>query len=408
MSSSGASVSTAATRASRKSIRQSVLSSFQPAAIPNHEDPMPLLPTAGRSIKVVPYVNGRQVIGIAILIIWPIILGTAFNVYSFEEASAYLEIRLDVERYQARVERVQGVIDTLITAQDTLLKSLIQRNGRAAQVAADFGRTATQELQSLDAAYPELTENHKRVTPKVILDKLTMWIAGVKNFNAVDPTNLVDNLSEVIKGVRMFFSAYHVTSLRGGDTWNDVLQQLFISEVGEFLTTLQITIITETTIRTAITNLITSKNTVTITNTITITITINITICVTTTVTSANTVTIRISIIIWLLLSGLLFTITITIHVTITITRTSTRTIAIAFTITIGITFTISITVNITIIITVLTLISFCYCFYFRYGAYIIITVTIAKVITIIVAIKLLLLFLIHTITLLLPLLLEG
>ena len=297
MSSSGASVS-AATGASRKSIRQSILSSFQPAAILNHEDPMPLSPTAGRSIKVVPYVNGRQVIGIAILIIWPIVLGTAFNVYSFEEASAYLEIRLDVERYQARVERVQGVIDTLVTAQDTLLQSLIQRNGRATQVAADFGRTATQELQSLDAAYPELTENHKRVTPKVILDKLTAWIAGVRNFDAVDPTNLVDNLSEVIKGVRMFFSVYHVTSLRGGDTWNNVLQQLFISEVGEFLTTLQITIITETTIRTATTNLITSTNTVTITfiRTITITVTITITICIATTIIIPNTVTITISI----------------------------------------------------------------------------------------------------------------
>ncbi|OWA51862.1 putative Soluble guanylate cyclase 88E [Hypsibius exemplaris] len=216
-----------AVRPSRKTIRQSILSSFQTATAVHHEHPG----TLAKGIKVVPYINGRQVLGITILILWPIILGTVFNIYGFEEASAFLKVRLDVEKYQARVERVQGVIDKLVTAQDAILQSLLLKDGKSAEVTGDFGRIAQQELDGLDKAYPELKANHKRVTPKKVLQKLNDWLATVQNFETVDPTILVDNLSSVIKGVRMFFSVFHATSLQAGDTWNNVLQELFISEV---------------------------------------------------------------------------------------------------------------------------------------------------------------------------------
>ncbi|GAV06673.1 hypothetical protein RvY_16623 [Ramazzottius varieornatus] len=119
----------------RSSIRASIQASFllRPKAAAEQVDP--LLPVNSTTIKVVPYINARQVTGIALLVLWPILLGTAFNLYGFQEASAYLDIRLGIQHYVQRWTRTQQLSDLLVQQQDLLLGSIIQKDGKANDIA---------------------------------------------------------------------------------------------------------------------------------------------------------------------------------------------------------------------------------------------------------------------------------
>lgn len=119
----------------RSSIRASIQASFllRPKAAAEQVDP--LLPVNSTTIKVVPYINAHQVTGIALLVLWPILLGTAFNIYGFQEASSYLDIRLEIQQYVQRWTRTQQLSDLLVQQQDLLLDSIIRQDGKANDIA---------------------------------------------------------------------------------------------------------------------------------------------------------------------------------------------------------------------------------------------------------------------------------
>lgn len=84
-----------------------------------------------------------------------------------------------------------------------------------------------------DTDYPEIDRNHNKTKPKTVAASYANWIAATPDFYAVDPLIVVDRFSNTTRDVRMFFATFHsnATGIGRSDTWNNILQKLFISEV---------------------------------------------------------------------------------------------------------------------------------------------------------------------------------
>ncbi|XP_055341181.1 uncharacterized protein LOC129590153 isoform X2 [Paramacrobiotus metropolitanus] len=209
----------------RQSIQEHMRTAFQkrPSVAPHKSE----------DIKVIPYVDFRQVLGVAVLITWPVLLGVAFNVYGFEEVSENLKIVVDVRNFQHRVRDVQAIVDSLTHVQESLLRGLLAFTpGKSVEFDDDGYNEAVQKLQKLDEDYPELREQHKRNTPQRQIKALQRWKTRLSTSQTiVDPDSISTNISTIIRNLREFFAAHHVTNVRGGPTWNNILQELVQNEL---------------------------------------------------------------------------------------------------------------------------------------------------------------------------------
>lgn len=180
-----------------------------------------------RRIKVLPYVDFRQIIGLIFLFIWPVFLGTVFNIFGIGEVSDKLKIDTDSAHFLQCSNDVDEIVTLILTYQNTLQAKLfwVDQNQtidpRILNLAKGLLRNFIEHCPEYSAVAPALIHEFEDQPGK---EKLFS--------DGGELLSVVIEFSEMAISPRIYLvPPTGVAYDRGGMTWNSVLQKLIQSDM---------------------------------------------------------------------------------------------------------------------------------------------------------------------------------